>query len=162
MAMPACSPVHDLVAALRRLDADEVLDRLVRSAAALAGTGCAGLVEVDALRECAWPVRVQAPPGDPLRVRAWLAESVTLKVLAGAEGGVRLPYEPEFGEPGFLAVPVPMATRGQAYLWAAGRAFDDGDEHLLGRLATAGGRALEAARGLEAAVRMLRGVQAFR
>ncbi|TDD33448.1 hypothetical protein E1286_42240 [Nonomuraea terrae] len=39
--------------------------------------------------------------------------------------------------------------------------FGDGEEHLLGRYATAAGRALEAASGLEAAVRLLRGVGAF-
>jgi hypothetical protein len=56
---------------------------------------------------------------------------------------------------------VPPATHAQAFLWVAGWPFDDVDEHLLGRVATAAGRALEGARSLEAAVRLLRSVQAF-
>ncbi|MFI6478183.1 hypothetical protein ACIBH1_09645 [Nonomuraea sp. NPDC050663] len=158
----AASGVSGLVAELSRVNAEQLLDRMARAAAAVTGAGCAGFVEVDPLQDCAWPVRVHVPPGDPQRVRRWLAESGALKTLATACGAVRLAADPEFGEPGFLAVPMPLATHAQAYLWVAGRAFDDIDEHLLGRFATAAGRALEGARSLEAAARMLRAVQAFR
>ncbi|WP_143590415.1 hypothetical protein [Thermoactinospora rubra] len=156
------SALRELIVVFSRVDAEEVLDRLALTAAAVAGTGCAGLVEVDVRQELARPVRVHVPPGDPLRIRAWLRDSSVLKVLAAGRGPIRLAGDAAAGEPGFLAVPVPLATFEQAYVWAAGRSFDDADEHLLGRFATAAGRALEAARGLEAAVRMLRGVQAFR
>jgi hypothetical protein len=154
--------MRELIAAFSFLEAAEVIDRLARGAAAVTGAAYAGFVHVDALRQEARPVHVHAPPGDPLRVRTWLSESGVLKELAVCAGTVRLAYDRSVGEPGFLATPVPLATREHTFVWIAGRAFGDGDEHLLSRFATASGRALEAASGLEAAVRLLRGVRAFR
>jgi hypothetical protein len=106
-------------------------------------------------------VHVHAPPGDPLRVRRWLKESGVLKTLASAPDALLIAPDPSMGEPGFLSMPLPLATHDQACVWVAGRRFGESEEHLLGRFATAAGRALEAANGLEAAVRLLRGVQAF-
>ncbi|WP_157247409.1 hypothetical protein [Nonomuraea typhae] len=154
--------VDELIQAFSRVDAEALTDLLTWSAAAVTGVGYAGFVQVDPLRELARSVALHAPRGDPLRVRAWLAESGVLKELAAYARPVVLPRDHAVGEPGFLAVPVPLATREHAFLWAAGRDFDDTDAHLLGRFATAAGRALEAASGMEAAVRLLRGVQTFR
>lgn len=153
--------VRELLVSLSCVDGQELMARLARAAACVAGTGYAGFVRVDALGESAAPVHVLTPPGDPLRVRAWLRESGVLKELAVCADPVRLPRDPSVGEPGFLSMPVPMATFDHGHLWVAGRAFHDGDEHLLSRLSAAAGRALEAASGLEAAARMLRGVRAF-
>ncbi|WP_157548882.1 hypothetical protein [Nonomuraea candida] len=154
--------MRELLASFSCLEAVGLTDRLARTAAAVAGTGYAGFVRVDPLRQEAVPVHVHAPPGDPLRLRRWLAESGVLKELAASSATVRLARDASVGEPGFLAAPVPAAVWDQTFVWVAGRAFCDGDEHLLGRFATAAGRALEAANGLEAAVRLLRGVRAFR
>ncbi|WP_113703144.1 hypothetical protein [Nonomuraea lactucae] len=153
--------VHDLVTSLSGLDRAGLTDRLARAAATVTGTAYAGFVRVDPLREVARLVHVHGPPGDPLRVRPWLTESGVLKILTVSPGSARLPRDPSVGEPGFLATPVPLATREHVLIWVAGRAFRDCDEHLLSRLATAAGRALEAASGMEAAVRILRAVHTF-
>ncbi|MEV0595138.1 hypothetical protein [Nonomuraea cavernae] len=153
--------VHELIVSFSCLDAAKLIDRLARTAAAVTGTAYAGFVRVDALCEAAHSVHVHAPPGDPLRMRAWLAESGVLKTLAVSPEPLLMARDPSVGEPGFLATPVPVATRDHALLWVAGRLFSDRDEDLLSRFATAAGRALEAASGLEAAVRQLRGVHAF-
>ncbi|MFI6297397.1 hypothetical protein ACIBEJ_37790 [Nonomuraea sp. NPDC050790] len=153
--------VHELIQDFSRVDVGALIERLARSAAVVTDADYAGLVQVDPLQELARSVALHGPPGDPLRVRTWLAESGVLKELAACHEPVLLPRDLPVGEPGFLAVPVPLATREQAFLWIAGRDFDDADAHLLGRFATAAGRALEAASGMEAAVRLLRGVQAF-
>ncbi|MFC4121111.1 hypothetical protein [Nonomuraea zeae] len=154
--------MRELIASFSSLQAADVIDRLARTAAAVAGTAYSGFVRVDALRQEACPVHVHAPPGDPLRVRRWLIESGVLKELAASPATVRLARDPLMGEPGFLAAPVPAAAWDHLFVWVAGRGFCDGDEHLLSRFATASGRAMEAASGLEAAVRLLRGVRAFR
>ncbi|GAA4949718.1 hypothetical protein HD597_002435 [Nonomuraea thailandensis] len=154
--------MRELLSAFSCLQAAELTDRLARTAAAVAGTAYAGFVRVDALRQEACPVHVHTPPGDPLRLRQWLVESGVLKELAASCEAVRLPPDVSMGEPGFLATPVPVAARDHTFVWVAGRGFCDGDEHLLGRFATAAGRAMEAASGCEAAVRLLRGVRAFR
>ncbi|MFD1543017.1 hypothetical protein [Nonomuraea guangzhouensis] len=153
--------MRELIASFSCLDSAGLIDRLSRTAAAVTGTAYAGFVRVDALREVAHTVNVHAPPVDPLRVLPWLEESGVLKTLASASGPVLIVPDPSMGEPGFLAMPLPLATRDHAFLWVAGRRFGDPDEHLLSRFATAAGRALEAVSGLEAAVRLLRGVQAF-
>ncbi|KAB8195220.1 hypothetical protein FH608_012665 [Nonomuraea phyllanthi] len=152
----------ELIASLSRLEAACLVARLARAAAAVTGAAYAGFVGVDALRREASAIHVHAPPDDPLGVRRWLEESGVLKELATSAATVRLARDVTVGEPGFLAAEVPLATRDHAFVWVAGRGFGDGDEHLLGRFATASGRALEAASGLEAAARLLRGVQAFR
>ncbi|MFI7702540.1 hypothetical protein [Nonomuraea sp. NPDC049480] len=154
--------MRELIAAFSGLEAADVIDRLARAAAAVSGTAYAGFVRVDALRQEAMSLHVHAPPGDPLRVRRWLVESGVLKELAVSAEAVRLTYDPAVGEPGFLACPVPLVAREHTFVWVAGRGFAEGDEHLMSRFATAAGRALEAASGLEAAVRLLRGVRAFR
>jgi hypothetical protein len=154
--------MRELIAAFSCLEAADLTDRLAHAAAAVAGTAYGGFVRVDALRQEALSLHVHAPPGDPLRVRRWLAESGVLKELAVAAEPVRLAHDTTVGEPGFLATPVPLAAREHTFVWVAGRGFEEGDEHLLSRFATAAGRALEAASGLEAAVRLLRGVRAFR
>ncbi|MEV4178187.1 MULTISPECIES: hypothetical protein [unclassified Nonomuraea] len=154
--------VRELIASFSCLEAGDLLERLARTAAAVAGTGYSGFVRVDALRQEASAVHVHAPPGDPLGLRRWLAESGVLKELAASSVTVRLAHDASMGEPGFLATPVPVAARDHTFVWVAGRGFCDRDEHLLSRFATATGRALEAASGLEAAVRLLRGVRSFR
>ncbi|WP_146104084.1 hypothetical protein [Nonomuraea solani] len=154
--------MRELITSFSCLQAVELAERLAHTAAAVAGTAYAGFVRVDPLRQEACSVHVHAPPGDPLRVRPWLAESGVLKELAASSVTVRLARDVTVGEPGFLATPVPMAARDHTFVWVAGRGFGEGDEHLLSRFATAAGRALEAASGLEAAVRLLRGVRAFR
>ncbi|MEV0234350.1 hypothetical protein [Nonomuraea sp. NPDC050786] len=154
--------MRELIASFSCLEAANLVDRLARGAAAVTGSAYAGFVRVDALRLETEPIHLYGPPGDPLRVRRWLAESGVLKELATSPATVRLAHDVTVGEPGFLAAPVPLATRDHTFVWVAGRAFEDADEHLLSRFATAAGRALEAASGLEAAVRLLRGVRAFR
>ncbi|MEV0384598.1 hypothetical protein [Nonomuraea sp. NPDC050643] len=154
--------MRELLATFACLEPVGMTDRLARTAAAVAGTAYAGFVRVDPLRQEAWPVHVHTPPGDPQRVRRWLVESGVLKELAVSSVAVRLARDVTVGEPGFLATPVPVAARDHTFVWVAGRGFADGDVHLLSRFATAAGRALEAASGLEAAVRLLRGVRAFR
>ncbi|GGT06799.1 hypothetical protein ACIBIZ_43660 [Nonomuraea spiralis] len=154
--------MRELITAFSCLEVADVIERLARAAAAVAGTAYAGFVHVDALRRDARPVHMHAPPGDPLRVRPWLTGSGVLKELAAADEAVRLAPDDAMDEPGFLAVPVPAWARDHPFLWVAGRGFEEGDEHLLSRFATAGGRALEGAGGLEAAVRLLRGVRSFR
>ena len=153
--------MRELIASFSCLDPTGLIDRLSRTAAAVTGTAYAGFVRVDQLREVAQAVHVQAPPVDPLRVRLWLKESGVLKTLAASSGPVLIVPDPSIGEPGFLAMPLPLATMDHAFVWVAGRRFAEPDEHLLSRFATAAGRALEAASGLEAAIRLLRGVQAF-
>ncbi|MEV4396730.1 hypothetical protein [Nonomuraea sp. NPDC049607] len=154
--------MRDLISAFSCLEIADVIDRLARAAAVVAGTAYAGFVHVDVLRREARPVHVHAPPGDPLRVRRWLTESGVLKELAVVEEALRLARDETMGEPGFLAVPVPAQVRDHTFVWVAGRGFQEGDEHLLGRFATAAGRAVEGARGLETAVRLFRGVRTFR
>ncbi|MFG1703242.1 hypothetical protein ACFLIM_08615 [Nonomuraea sp. M3C6] len=154
--------MRELIASFSCLEPAELADRLARTAAAVTGTAYAGFVRVDALRHEARSIHLYAPPGDPLRVRRWLAESGVLKELAAVSVTLRLARDPSMGEPGFLATPVPVAAWDHTFVWVAGRGFGDGDEHLLSRFATAAGRALEASSGLEAAVRLLRGVRAFR
>ncbi|GGK66895.1 hypothetical protein Ppa06_23530 [Planomonospora parontospora subsp. parontospora] len=141
--------------------ADHLVEQVVAAAAAVCSAGYAGLVEVGPVAENARPVHMHAPPGDPLAVLRWLRDGTVLTTLAARSDPLRLPREERTGQPGFLAVPVPLASRGQAYLWVAGRRFDHRDEDLLVRFATAAGRALEAAQGFEAATRMLRSVHAF-
>jgi len=155
----ADAAMGELLAAFSCLEGAGLLDRLARTAATVLGAAYAGLVRIDPLREGVCAVHTHGPPGDPLRAGAWLRESGVLRTLRVSSAPVLL--APEAGVPGFLACPVPLATRDHAFLWVAGRGFDDGDEHLLGRFAIAAGRALEASSGLEAAVRLLRGVQAF-
>ncbi|MGW0203049.1 hypothetical protein [Nonomuraea sp. NPDC003201] len=157
----ADAAMRELIASFSCLEAVDLLDRLARTAAAVTGTAYAGFVRVDALRLEADAIHTHAPPGDPQRVRRWLAGSGVLKELATVPATVRLARDAAVGEPGFLATPLPLATRDHTFVWVAGRGFGDGDEHLLSRFATAAGRALEAASGLEAAVRLLRGVRAF-
>jgi hypothetical protein len=153
--------MDELLASFSCLDPPVLFDRLTRTAAAITTAPYAGFVRVDALREVAQALHVHLPPADPLRVRSWLAESGVLKTLAASSRPVLIPPEPEVGEPGFLAMPLPMTTRDRAFVWVAGRRFGEPDEYLLSRFATAAGRALEAASGMEAAVRLLHGVQAF-
>lgn len=154
--------MRELITAFSCLEVADVIDRLARGAAAVAGTAYAGFVHVDALRREARTVCVHAPPGDPLRVRRWLSESGVLKELAASPVAVRLAPDAAMGEPGFLALPVPVQARDHTYVWVAGRDFEERDEHLLSRFATAAGRAMEAACGLETAVRLLRSVRSFR
>ncbi|MEW9551634.1 hypothetical protein [Nonomuraea sp. NPDC050783] len=154
--------MRELISAFSALEAADLVDRLARAAAAVANTRYAGFVRVDPLRRAARPTHVYAPPGDPLGVRPWLAGSGVLKELAAAADPVRLARDASMGEPGFLATPVPLDSCDHTFVWVAGRGFCDGDEHLLSRFSMAAGRALEAASGLDAAVRLLRGVRAFR
>ncbi|UBU09599.1 hypothetical protein [Nonomuraea gerenzanensis] len=154
--------MRELLSTFSCLEPAELTGRLARTAAAVTGTAYAGFVRVDALRQESCLLHVHTPPGDPLRLRRWLTESGVLKELTASCEAVRLPADVSLGEPGFLATPVPVTAREHTFVWVAGRAFCDGDEHLLGRFATAAGRALEAASGCEAAVRLLRGVRAFR
>ncbi|MDF5753809.1 hypothetical protein [Spongiactinospora sp. TRM90649] len=142
-------------------DSAGMVGRLVEAAAAVAGTRYAGLIEVEPADERAFRVLERTPPGDPQRVGRWLTGSGVLRTLATGSDPIRLPRDPSAYAPGFLAVPIPLSTRRQAYLWVAGRGFDDADEHLLVRLAWAAGTALEAACGLETATRALRSVHAF-
>jgi len=153
--------MRELIASFSCLDPAGLIDRLSRTAAAVTGTAYAGFVRVDALREVAHAVHVHGPPDDPLRVRPWLEESGVLKTLTAAPDPLLIAPDPSMGEPGFLAMRLPLTTYDQAFVWVAGRRFGEPDEHLLSRFATAAGRALEAAAGLEAAVRLLRSVQAF-
>lgn len=162
VAMRPADCVGELIDAFSCLDTDELLERLAGSAAVVVGATYAGFVEVDRLQESARAFHVHGPARDPLRVRSWLTESGVLKELAVCSDALALPWDPSVGEPGFLAMPIPLATHDHAFLWVAGRRFCDDDEHLLSRFATAAGRALEAASGMEAAARMLRGVRAFR
>lgn len=153
--------MRELVATFTCLSSARLMERLARTAAAVVRVDYAGFVRVDPLREEARAVTTHVPPGDPLRVRPWLAESGVLKELAVSYGPVLLAWDRQARAPGFLAVPLGAATCDHAFLWTAGRAFDDRDEHLLGRFAIAAARALEASTGLETAARLLRGVQAF-
>ncbi|MEU4548983.1 hypothetical protein [Nonomuraea dietziae] len=153
--------VKELIESFSHMAPDELLDLVVRCAAAVGGTPYAGFVEVDPLQVRARLSHVLIPQDDRLGVRAWLQESDVLKELAVSSGPVLVARDPSLGSPGFLSVPVPLATRDLAHLWVAGGRFTDREEHLLGRLALACGRALEASRGLEAAARMLRSVHAF-
>ncbi|GAA3447256.1 hypothetical protein [Planomonospora venezuelensis] len=153
--------LRGLIEIFSGLDADDLIEQVVAAAATVCATGYAGLVEVDPAEESALLVCMHAPPGDPLAVRRWLRDGTALKTLATRRRPVSLSRDPALGRPGFLAVPVPLATRGEAYLWVAGRPFDHRDEDLLVRFATAAGRAVEAARGFEAATRLLRSVHAF-
>ncbi len=152
--------MRDLITSFSCPEAADLVDRLARAAAAVAGTPYAGFVRVDVLRQETSCVHVHAPAGDPLR--RWLAESGVMKELATSSVALRLARDASVGEPGFLATPVPVVARDHVFVWVAGRGFCDGDEHLLGRFATAAGRAMVAACGMEAAVRLLRGVRAFR
>ncbi|PZG06797.1 hypothetical protein, partial [Nonomuraea aridisoli] len=115
--------MRELIAAFSCLDGERLLDRLARAAAAVGGTSCAGFVWVDALGTRARPVHVHVPPGDPLRVRRWLSESGVLKELAVSRAAVRLPRDAAVGEPGFLAVAVPVVARERLFVWVAGREF---------------------------------------
>ncbi|MEU7892994.1 hypothetical protein AB0B45_09010 [Nonomuraea sp. NPDC049152] len=153
--------VKELIESFSQVESEALLDQVVLCAAAVGGTPYAGFVDVVPLQELAYPSHVLAAPGDPLGVSRWLVESGVLKELAIASDPVLLVQDWSVGVPGFLAVPVPLATRDQAYLWVAGRRFTEREEHLLGRLAAAAGRAIEASRGLEVAARMLRSVHAF-
>jgi len=148
--------VRELITVFSAVELTDLIDRLARAAAAVASTAYAGFVRVAPLREEASCVHVHGPPGDPLRLRAWLHESGVLKELAVSAAALRLPCDRTVGEPGFLAAPVPASACDHPFVWVAGREFCDADEHLLSRYATAAGRALEAA------VRLLRGVRAFR
>ncbi|MFC4062147.1 hypothetical protein ACFOWE_27915 [Planomonospora corallina] len=150
-----------LIESFARPGPDRLVEQVVAAAATVCSAGYAGLVEVDPVAESAHPVHVHTPPGDPLALRRWLRDSAVLTTLAARSDPIRLPGEEAADRPGFLAVPVPLAARGRAYLWVAGRCFDHWDEDLLVRFATAAGRAMEAAHGFEAAVRMLRAVHAF-
>lgn len=154
--------MRELIRTFSAVDVEQLTERLARSAAAMVATSYAGFVQVDPLGVTARAVHVLAPPHDPLRVRSWLATSGVLKELVAASRPLLLARDPAVDEPGFLAAPVPLTTRERAFLWVAGRRFSDVDEHLLGRFATASGRALESASGMQAAVRLLRGVQSFR
>ncbi|MEU0569369.1 hypothetical protein ABZ297_28890 [Nonomuraea sp. NPDC005983] len=107
--------MRELIASFSCLDSGRLVERLVRSAAAVAGTSYAGLAQVDPLREEAHTQYLHGPPGDPLRVRRWLRQSGVLKELAGAPAPVLLPRDAEVGEPGFMATPVPLATRDHAF-----------------------------------------------
>lgn len=153
--------MRELVSSFTCLESSRLMESLARAAAAVVRVGYAGFVRVDPLREEASAVVTHVPPGDPLRVRLWLAECGVLKELAVSRGPVRLACDRSVGTPGFLATPMATVTCDHAFLWAAGRAFDDRDEHLLGRFAIAAGRALEASNGLEAAARLLRSVQSL-
>ncbi|MFB9880600.1 hypothetical protein ACFFMN_21855 [Planobispora siamensis] len=153
--------LQSLIETFTGLDADDLIDQVVAAAATVCSTGYSGLVQVDPVQESATLVRLHTPPGDPLAVESWLQDGPVLKTLATRCHPIRLPRDSVLGHPGFLAVPVPLATREEAYLWAAGRPFDHRDEDLLVRFATAAGRAMEAARGFEAATRLLRSVHAF-
>jgi hypothetical protein len=153
--------LRGLIEAFAGPAADHLVEQVVAAAAAVCSAGYAGLVEVDPVAESARPVHVHTPPGDPLAVRRWLRDGTVLTTLAARSDPLLLPREERTGQPGFLAVPVPLASRGQACLWVAGRRFDHRDEDLLVRFATAAGRAMEAAQGFEAATRMLRSVHAF-
>ncbi|MGV9307257.1 MULTISPECIES: hypothetical protein [unclassified Nonomuraea] len=153
--------VKELIESFSHVEPDALLDQVVRCASAVGGTPYAGFVDVDPLQELAYPSHVLLAPGDPLGVAGWLLESGVLKELANASDPVLLLQDWSVRGPGFLAVPVPLATRDQAYLWVAGRRFTEREEHLLGRLAAAAGRAIEASRGLQVAARMLRSVHAF-
>ncbi|WP_406674638.1 hypothetical protein WBK31_09275 [Nonomuraea sp. N2-4H] len=154
--------VRELITVFSGVELTDLIDRLARAAAAVAGAAYAGFVRVDPLREEACCVHVHGPPGDPLRLRPWLHESGVLKELAVSAAALRLSADRSVGEPGFLAASVPASACDHAFVWVAGREFSDADEHLLSRYATAAGRALEAASGMEAAVRLLRSVRAFR
>ncbi|GAA5075831.1 GAF domain-containing protein [Thermocatellispora tengchongensis] len=158
---PGREPLRVLIERFAGHDPDDLAATLVTAAATLCGTGCGGLVEVVPADEHAFPVHTLTPPGDPLDVRRWLADSGVLKMLAAGSDPVLLPRDPALNDPGFLGVPLPLGTRRQAYLWVAGRRFGEQDEDLLVRFAAAAARALEAASGFEAAARLLRAVHAF-
>lgn len=100
--------MRELIASCSCLEAEDLIERLASTAAAVTGTAYAGFVCVDALRQDAAPVHVHAPPGDPLRLRRWLTESGVLRQLPAS---VRLARDVTVGEPGFLATTVPIATR---------------------------------------------------
>jgi hypothetical protein len=157
----AGEPMRELFSALAGPDADALAGRVVTVAAAIASAEYAGLVEIDPSGQEAWPREQCAPPGDPLEVERWLRDSEVLKTLAATCGPVILPRDPYLGHPGFLAVPVPLGTLRQCRLWVAGHDFAEREQELLSRFATVAGRLLEAATGMEAALRMLRAVHAF-
>ncbi|MBO3748484.1 hypothetical protein J5X84_20610 [Streptosporangiaceae bacterium NEAU-GS5] len=142
--------VHGLLATFTEVDCDILLDRLLDAAAAICRTTCAGFAENTYAGVV--PVRWRLPYQDPGGVGAWVRD-IGIPALTGSRGPVVMPPEP-----GFLAVPMALAMHAQPYLWVAGRGFDELDEHLLTRFATAAGRALEGARGFEAAGRLLRAV----
>lgn len=158
-----CPPEEELelTGFLAAVDATTVIERLVDAAATVSSACYAGLVEVDTVDEHSVLKRLHAARGDADRFRDWLHGCGVLKILSTSSDPVRLACDPEGGDPGFLAVPIPLGTRRQAYLWVAGRSFGDHEEELMARLATAGGRLLEAVCGIEEAVRMLRAVHAF-
>ncbi|MCK2215899.1 hypothetical protein MF672_019160 [Actinomadura sp. ATCC 31491] len=151
---PGLRALTDVLAAH---DAEQLIDGLVGVAAEICGADHAGLVEVDAVRGVAHSLHVRTPPGDPLGVLRWLESGDALAALAAGGDPVRL----DAVRFRVLSVPVPLNTRHQASLWVAGGDFDDHDEEFLVRFATAAGRMLEAHRDLQAAVRLLRAVQAF-
>jgi hypothetical protein len=148
--------LHDLIRSFAAHDPDELLDQIVEAAARLNAVPYAGMAEVDPAHGSVRLVRVREPAGDPLRIRQLLGD--VLRRVGPAAEPVRLTV----GSTAFLCAPIPLVTRGEAVIWVAGRPFDDRDEHLLVRFATAVGRGLEGARGFEAALRMLRAVHAFR
>ncbi|TYB60203.1 hypothetical protein FXF51_31905 [Nonomuraea sp. PA05] len=148
--------LRKLITELSRNDADKLLEEIVQVAADICAVEHAGVMEIDAVQGVARPVHVRAAEGDQPQVLARLAAGDILPASAAQE-----PVRRWIGEWCVLSAPMPVTTRSQAVIWVAGRAFDEHDEELLVRFATAAARALEAHRDVETAVRMLRGVHAF-
>src|SRR5688500_5827802 len=107
--------MRELISSISCLDRARLTDRLARTAATVVRAVYAGFVRCDPLREEAHAVHTHGPPGDPLRMRAWLAESGVLKELATAGGPVWLARDASVGAPGFLATPVPLAARDHVF-----------------------------------------------
>ncbi|RJL24479.1 hypothetical protein [Bailinhaonella thermotolerans] len=158
--------LHDLIDSFRAHDPGQLLDQIVTAAQQLTAARCAGVVETDAVDGEFRQVHVHTagrsePPGRAV-VHGPPPDSLPepfpefLRLLTAAAEPVRLG-----GDFGFLGTCLPLNTHGRAFLWVAGRPFDDRDESLLVRFAIAAGRALDASSDFVAAARMLQAVHAF-
>ncbi|MBA2889977.1 hypothetical protein [Nonomuraea soli] len=150
----ALSDLLDGLTACRR---SRLLERVAAAAAEICSATWAGLIEVDPVHARARPVHTGAAPAEVRSAERWLTDSGLLTAVASTSDVVCR----SIAGVGFVGVPVPFGIRYQAVIWVAGTELNRNAEDLLIRLATAAGRALEAAGDLEAAARMLRGVQAF-
>ena len=102
--------MRELIASFSCLDPAGLIDRLSGTAAAVTGTAYAGFVRVDALRKVAHAVNVHAPPVDPLRVRSVAGGVRGAQDARHAIRPLLIVPDASMGEPGFLAMPVPLAT----------------------------------------------------